>query len=390
MKDYSSFQNLLKNNWDFVCIPNLFPPQGGGVENAALQLLKYLTNEKKSKCLAFYSADKNRYFRKDGIDQVSLNTFKIFHGFYPIVGFGYILKLLKVIRRNKNATFIIYGRHFTSSVASSILCKLNGVDYLYIDTGFEPKTFKSNIANFFADVLDRTIFSLCYKFAKRHVIVSETSKKFIRKRYGKRVDDATVILNGFEEEVIGQYDGWKKEKIVVFASRLMRVKNPDTTAKAYLKLAPKYKDWDFYLIGKGECLFDDMPKGDMPPNVHYVNQLMSQKDFHKLLSKSAIYVNSSLAEGLPLSIVEAGALGCILVMSDIEHNMEVSKVSDLERYSFPAMDLEKLIGCLEEAMNDSVKKSNGFHREIARKNHEVFASKKIFAQYWEVFKDFRS
>jgi glycosyltransferase involved in cell wall biosynthesis len=388
MKDYLSFQNLTKNKWYYITVCNLFPPQGGGLENAASQLLQFLTKEKGFNCLAFYSGDTSRYYRENDVDRVRLNTFKIFHGFYPLVGLGYILKLSKIMRLNRNATFIVYGRHFAGSIAASILCKIHGVDYLYIDTGFEPRTFKSKVANFFADVLDRTIFSLVYKFAKKNVFVSESSKKFVRRRYGKKVDEATVILNGFEEDVIGKFDGWKKEKKVVFASRLLPVKNPDTVAKAYLKLSPKYKDWDFYLIGKGNCLFNEMNKDEIPSNIHFVNELIPQKEFHSLLSKSAIYVNSSLSEGLPLAIVEAAALGCILVMSDIQHNMEVSRVSDLEEYSFPAKDLDKLIFVLEKAMKDSIEKGNSFHEEIARKNHEIFASEKIFAQYWNLLKDF--
>lgn len=388
MKDYLSFQNLTKKRWDYVSVCNLFPPQGGGLENAASQLLQFLAKEKGFNCLAFYSGDTNKYYREDGVDRVQLNTFKIFHGFYPLVGLSYLSKLSKIMRLNRKSTFIVYGRHFTGSVAASLLAKIHGVNYLYIDTGFEPRTFKSNFANFFANILDRTIFSLVYKFAKKNVFVSESSKKFVRGRYGKRVDDAIVILNGFEEDVIGQFDGWKKEKKVVFASRLLPVKDPDTVAKAYLELSSKYKDWDFYLIGKGKCLFDEMNRNEIPANVHFVNELMPQKEFHSLLAKSAIYVNSSLSEGLPLAIVEAAALGCILVMSDIPHNMEVSRVSNLEKYSFPAKNLEKLTEILEKAMNDSSELGNSFHEEIARKNHEVFASEKIFAQYWDVLKDF--
>lgn len=388
MKDYLSFQNLIKNRWDYITVCNLFPPQGGGLENAAFQLLSFLSKEKGFNCLAFYSGDSNSYYRENGIDRVRLNTYKIFHGFYPLVGLRYILKLSKILRLNRKAKVIVYGRHFTGSIAASILCKIHKVDYLYIDTGFEPRTFKSPISNFFADILDRTIFSLCYRFAKRHVFVSETSKKYVRGRYGKIVDSAQVILNGFEEDVIGKYDGWVKGKKIVFASRLLPVKNPDTVAHAYLKLAPKYEDWDFYLIGKGTCLFNEMNKNDIPENIHFVNELFPQQKFHSLLSESAIYVNSSLSEGLPLAIVEAAALGCILVMSDIKHNMEVSRVSDLEKYAFPAKDLQKLIDVLEKAMQDSLTKGNDFHKNIAKKNHEVFASKKIFAQYWRLLKSF--
>ncbi len=388
MKDYLSFQNLTENRWDYISICNLFPPQGGGLENAASQLLQFLTREKNFNCLAFYSGDTNRYYREDDVDRVQLNTFKIFHGFYPLVGLSYVSKLSKIMRLNRKATFIVYGRHFTGSIAASILAKIHGINYLYVDTGFEPTTFKTKYANFFADILDRTIFSLVYRYAKKHVFVSESSKKFVRSRYGRRVDNAQVILNGFEEEVIGQFDGWEKEKKVVFASRLLPVKNPDTVIKAYLELSPKYKDWEFYLIGKGKCLFDEMEKDAIPANVHFINKLMPQKEFHSLLAKSAIYVNSSLSEGLPLAIVEAAALGCILVMSDIPHNMEVSRVSNLEEYSFPAKDLNKLINVLEKAMSDSSKKGNNFHKEIAKKNHEVFASKKIFSQYWDILRNF--
>jgi glycosyltransferase involved in cell wall biosynthesis len=387
MKNYSSFKNLIENKWDFVTVCNLFPPQGGGLENAAYQLLHFLSKEKGFDCLAFFSGDADKYFRKDGIDRIQLGTFKLFHGFYPLVGVRYVLKLSKVLRMNPQATIIIYGRHFTGSIVASILCKLHRMDYLYIDTGFEAKVTRSSFLNFFVDVADRTIFSLCYKFAKKHVIVSNTSKQFLRMRYGHRVDSAKVILNGFEEDVIGKYSAWKKEKNVVFASRLVSVKNPDTVAKAYLHLANKYKDWKFYLIGKGECMFNHMKKDELPSNIKFVDALLSQKNFHTLLSKSAIYVNSSLSEGLPLSIVEAASLGCILVMSDIRHNMEVASVADLEKYSFSAKDVDGLINKLEKAMHDSVKYGNRYHQNIAKKTHKVFANNNIFAQYSEILQD---
>lgn len=374
-------ENPYTKDYDVLVFCNLYPPDGGGLERAAESLVTRLVQLKSKKVLVVFSADRNSFNNINGVDCLSYRTFKIFHGFYPIVGPKMSLDIFRLLRRNGNANIIIYGRHFTESMWASISARLLKRNYIYIDTGFEPDVFKNKVINKLINILDLTLFRQVVRFAKVRVFVSESSKNFVEKRYGRWIVDSEVILNGFEDSILEQNLDKVKQKKVVFASRLVNVKNPDTVVYAYLKLAPRYPDWKFYIIGKGECKMDHMPKDSYPENIIYINNLIPQVEFHKLLADSAIYINSSTSEGLPLSIVEAAALGCILVLSDIPHNMEVAKVAGLEQYSFPAKDLEILIKKLEKAMNES---SEDLHKKIQSMVVKEFSNQQVFEKYWEL------
>lgn len=376
-------KNPFTKKYDVILFCNLYPPLGGGLERAAEGLAKYLANEKLQKVLVISSAGEDEYFQRDKVDCLTFNSLKIFHGFYPIVGLKLFWSTVKLLRRSRNTNIVIYGRHFTESMVVSFVCKFLRRKYLYVDTGFEPNVFKNKLVNKIINFFDLTIFRLVIQFAEVRIFVSETSKKFVISRYGKWLQDAEVILNGFDECIVKKFPFKAKQKNIIYASRLVNVKNPDTVVDAYLSLSSRYPDWNFYLIGKGRCKLDKIGQNKLPDNVIYQKNLLPQHEFHKLLSQSAIYVNSSTSEGLPLSIIEAGGLGCMLVLSDISHNMEVAKVAGLEKYSFPAKEIHTLVERLEQAILDSKLDK---HKKIQNKILEAFANRNVFVKYWQLLK----
>ncbi len=373
----------MSDKFDYIVFSNLFPPEGGGLERASEGLSKYLTNEKNKRVAVVFSASEDKEFLEDNVNCFGFNTFKILHGFYPFIGPKMFSKAFSLFRNNNKAKIIIYGRHFTYPIVIGLLARLMGRKYLYVDTGFEPNSFGSKFANKVIDILDFLVFQFVMRMAETVVFVSETSKKFNRKRLGNWIDKSKVILNGFDEIIVEKYPFSAKEKNVVFATRLVPLKNGNAVADVYLDLAPKYPEWKFYFIGKGSSKLDSYKKEELPKNFIFINELLGQKEFHELLSRSAIYINASFSEGLPLAIIEAGGLGCILTMSNIHHNMEVASVADLEKFSFNARDDEDFKQKLEMSMSAS---NIELHKQIQKDILENFGNKQVFEKYWKLLK----
>ena len=79
-----------------------------------------------------------------------------------------------------------------------------------------------------------------------------------------------------------------------------RVKDPSTALRGYRKIAKRYPDWKFVLIGEGKSL---KKYKNLPKNIEIIPKFIKQEDLFRLLRKSKIYVNSSLSEGLALSLI---------------------------------------------------------------------------------------
>ena len=349
--------------YDYVIFSNLFPPDGGGVERAAEALANFLTEQGKQ-VLVVCSGEKDSLHEINGVDCKRLWNIKLFGGFYPLVGIRMANFILRLLRRNPDSKLIIYGRHFTESLLASFISVLLSRDYIYIDTGFESNVFRSEILNAFIKIVDKALFSKVMKYADKVVFVSETSKEHAISTNGRWLESSNVILNGFPESIIKQNPFRKKEKKVIFASRLVNIKNPQMVLEAYQRLSTVYPDWKFYFIGDGDFTISKEIRESLPDNVVCIEQLMPQKEFHALLSESAIYINASFCEGLPLSIIEAAALGCKLVLSDIEHNLEIAKPTKQDIFSFSPYKLDEFVSSLTAAIDSGVKVSD--HKEIQK------------------------
>jgi glycosyltransferase involved in cell wall biosynthesis len=135
-------------------------------------------------------------------------------------------------------------------------------------------------------------------------------------------------------------------QVALFASKLISVKDPDTTALAFLSLAREFTNWKFVFVGEGETILKTLD--ELPSNLEYIPRLLDQATLHELLSKSAIYVNSSLQEGLSLGVIEAAILGNELVLSDAPSNLEILELARANGNSFLRGDVINLQNKLKE------------------------------------------
>ncbi len=370
-------ESTRKEKYDLISVSHFFPPRVGGLENMAYNLLKGLS-KRNVKCLAMFGSNKREYVKGDNLDYQIFKVFSIFGGTYPLFGLRFFFSIVKVIKENPNSKVIIHSRHLTSSILAATACMLLKHPYTVIEHNGGPVYFKSELVTKFANWVDRNVFGLVLQYAEDILAVSKTSRLWIHKNFGISKQRIGVIYNSFNTEYYANRVK-EKENIVVFASKWIKVKDPQTTLDAYIKIANDFPDWKFMMIGEGTDLKFD--KKILPSNIEILEKLLTQEELFDILSKSKIYINSSLSEGLALGIIEAVSLGNIPIISNAKSNLEVAEILNTREFTFQKGNSNDLVKILKKGIY--VSKDLKKIASIVSKNKEAFSSEQMVETYYK-------
>jgi glycosyltransferase involved in cell wall biosynthesis len=366
-----------KNKYDLISISPYFPPRVGGLETMVFTLLKELS-EKDIRCLSMFSSDETFTKEEDGFTKISFNPISLFENTYPIFGLPFFFKTMKIIQDNPDARIIIHSRHFTNSLIAHFVCNLLSHPYTVIEHNAGRVYMKSKFATKVINWLDRHIFGYVLSGAQEIVAVSKTGKRWVNRNFNIERERISVIYNSFDLDT-SSLKVKKKENIVVWASKWIKVKNPQVVLKSYIEIANKYPNWLFMLIGSGSAL--DYEHLDLPKNIRVVEQFLKHEDFLSLLEKSKIYINSSFSEGLAIANLEAIAMGNIPVLSDAPSNKEIARKIDTEEFVFKRNNIK----ALSKKIGAAIKKSDDtdYLENISTRSQEVFSKEKMVEKYYK-------
>ncbi len=154
-----------------------------------------------------------------------------------------------------------------------------------------------------------------------------------------------IILRNFNPEKIGAHRIFEKvkTKTIVFAGRLVPMKDPLTLINAFKIVRRKIKDISLIICGDGE-LAEDCKKAS-EGNVHFLGFV---DNIPSILKGADIYVQPSAYDPSPRSLLEAMAMGkpCIATrVGGVEHYLKDCGI--LIEPENPEMLAEKIIYLLE-------------------------------------------
>jgi len=366
-----------------ISVSHLFPPHVGGIETFSYNLLSFFAKKQEIEPIALFASNSNFDKVEGNIRQISVKTLMLFKGLYPFATIGFAYKAFRLFRNKPNKIVIINGRHLTTSYISFLICRVLKIQYIYVDSGFQPNIFKSSFANSILSVLDKLFFIQIAYCAKDVIAISGYTKNILVKLHPGLKDKIQIINTGFNDDKVLKYSSSNKEKIVVFASRISEIKDPITTAKAFEVVSKNHLDWKFYLIGKGDF---EINKKDynFSENVEVINELLPQDELLKLLSKSSIYINSSLSEGFSLANQEALALGNVGVFSNADSNIEMASLVDIQDYIFTRKDPKDLAIKISKAIEDCERSNFENNKKISEKAIKRLSSSVLFEKYYEL------
>jgi len=146
-----------------------------------------------------------------------------------------------------------------------------------------------------------------------------------------------------------------RKHVVLCVGYLAALKGQTILAAAFGKIALRFSDWQLHFAGSvaepeyGREITRFIADSGLSPQI----QLLGPRtDAMELMKNSAIFVQASFFEGLPLALQEAMFNGCACIASRIDGNDEL--IADGENgLLFPAGDIDALAGTLERLMRDA-------------------------------------
>lgn len=149
------------------------------------------------------------------------------------------------------------------------------------------------------------------------------------------------------------------------------------------ELAKRSPDMAFLLVGPSgdEQYWNELQK-NLPANVY---MLGARSDISELLMGSDFFISASTHEGIPVSVLEAGAIGIPCLLSDISgHKLIQTGRSEAIALFFKTGNIEDLFLKAQELRNNKSLASSmcsALHGHVK----ENFSSKTMFNRYFEVY-----
>jgi len=162
------------------------------------------------------------------------------------------------------------------------------------------------------------------------VVVSDEMLVLLRKYYPKYAHKCSVIHNGvsssFFVEKKGSYFYSQSRLKLVYVGSLIARKNLYFIVDALSVFSRQGGDFEFNVVGDGPELAGlrkAVVRLGFEGRVSFLGQLPPEQVAEQV-SRSHIYISSSLHEGRPNGVLEAMAAGCCCVLSDISGHRELT------------------------------------------------------------------
>lgn len=364
-------------------------PLMSGVQRAMFDILRHLDQDKfEILVICQKEGELTEQLKKEGIKYRCLPWLR-----REINPFCDVLALIKLANILKKENIHILHTHssktgFLGRAAASIVklqIKIHTVQ------GFAFHEFSNKITIKLFSALERFAGLLSDKI----IIVNQKDYDFaISKKIISR-EKMLLLPNGIE--LNGKLDtgySLKKElgyddkiKIIGSVGRLWKQKAPQYLIRAVPDVIQKHPEARFVLTGDGP-LEDELKKLAASLGVeNYVHFLGWRQDARKILADYDIFVQTSLWEGLSISILEAMAAQKQIVVSDIKGNNELIK-NEVTGLLFPPKDskalAQKIIFLLDHP-EQARKMAENARKEVAEKYDIKNISARIETLYLNLF-----
>ncbi|HDQ00189.1 MAG TPA: glycosyltransferase family 1 protein [bacterium] len=245
--------------------------------------------------------------------------------FYDFKAF---VNLIKTFRKNK---FDIVHTHsskpgFIGRVAgkiSNVKCLVHTVH------GFAFHEFSHKSSVFIFTLLER----LAGKFSDKIIIVNDQDYRYALNKKIAKMDKLIKITNGINGNDYNRKVNFLKKRLelqvgerqqtICSVGRLWKQKDPATFIRSVPLVLKQFPDCCFLIIGDGPLQLDLeqlIKELQIEQNVKFLGW---RKDVNEILQVVDIFVQTSLWEGLSLSILEAMASGKPVVATNIKGNNEL-------------------------------------------------------------------
>ncbi len=338
--------------------------QKGGYSVSVLTFDKEKEREIEARGIKLYCVeDKNR----------SLNPFKI------ISLKKKYCKVIKEINPDIVFTFMIKPNTFGVLAAKKagvrrIYSMVEGAGDVFINNGLKWRVIRKGVCRLY-----RKAFNNCQKV---FFLNNDDKEEFIQRKLVKSEQCEIIHGIGVDLEKFA-YKPIKNHKTFLMVARMLRTKGVYEYCECARRVKQKYPDAVFnYLGAEGTVSLADIKEYIDDGSINYLG---TTNDVRPYYEECCVYVLPSYREGMPMSVMEAEALGRGIITSDCVGCRD-TVVEGYNGFIVPRSDYmmmaEKVIWCIEHP-----KEAEEFGKNARRFAEENFDEKKINEKIIGVIED---
>ncbi|MCM1439638.1 MAG: glycosyltransferase [Roseburia sp.] len=167
------------------------------------------------------------------------------------------------------------------------------------------------------------------------------------------------------------------KKIIIVVGSLLKLKDPITIINAVERL-PKKENFQLVFIGKGE-LWEELQKYQSD----YIRFLGYKNNVFEYFQAADLFISASKTEGLPNTVLEAGACGLPMILSDIPQHREIFEADIQGIKYFSVGDTNMLTELIQHFFNGGEKYSRTIISDYVK---ERFDSRVMSQNYQKFYK----
>lgn len=302
-----------------------FYPHEGGTEKYAQELFRDLKDVDVT-IITSNSNDAKFHEKRFGMDIYRFRCWHLLDKTYPVIKFTEYKDIEKLFKdsNNKFDYIVTQTRFFNTAYIGCRIAKKFKIPLIHIEHGTMHSPIKNPLLRLFGRIYDHTIGRYIIKNSSRLIGISGASERFVKHLYPDAKTDRiynsvdTKIFEKIPEKrqmLLKRSLRIKDEKVILFVGRIIYAKG----IQDMLEACEGMEDVKVLIIGDGNYL--DTLKKRYPWAI-----FLGQKNIDEIiryLSIADIFINPSYAEGLPTSILEAGAMGVPAIATDVGGTGEI-------------------------------------------------------------------
>ena len=202
---------------------------------------------------------------------------------------------------------------------SAVMCKYLYKKPLLLRTGYTLSIFsKKQKASKFKQFFSKKIESFAYNHADISTVASKQDQQYIIKEYNVPTEKLFVVTNYIDTSLFRQIPSEKHKTKIVFVGRLSNQKNLFNLIEALSNT-----DYELDIYGKGDLRLELENFAKLKnANVSFKG-VINNNDLPIVLNQYNYYILASFYEGMPKTLLEAMACGCVCIGTNVEGISEV-------------------------------------------------------------------
>ena len=363
-----------------------FPPHIWGVEAFAKERSSAFSEQKKWKLINVVFSpgqpENLTSYEQDGYTVMILPAFELISNFpVPKIRSPTFWSQIEKIKAEKADIIQTHTRFFLSTFLWWLFAKLRKIKRIHIEHGSGFVKGLSWRKTVFARCYDQIFWRLIFRLADSLVAISQANLPFIQQFTRKKI---SVIYRGFNFTPVLREKKEKPDQILIgFVGRLVKLKGVDLLIEAFAQLEQEHRHLKLQIIWDGEerfALEKQVEALGLWDKISLLWDQSSEKVYSDFLPHIDIFINPSLQEGLPTTVIEALFAQCITVATDVGGTSEIADKEDF--IVVEPWDVEALKKGLNQALPLIWKANWASYQQV----RERFGWKRGVEEYLEIYR----